>query len=340
MADLKNTTINDTGFIRMPTGTTAQRPSSPTAGMFRYNTDIAANEFYNGSNWIPVSPAGGLGATSTGGSITNSGGFRIHTFTSGTDTFVPGRTGVVEVLTISGGGGGHSISGGGGAGGYIYTAGVPVVGGDSYPISIGTGGVGCSSHSANNATGGNPTVFGSGNPVGWTVVGGARGRHYPPGPSDTGGSGGGGPGWGGGPQTFHSGSPGTAGQGHPGGIGVHYNGTPTGTHYGGGGGGGAGTRGYNRHSRSSQARGGEGMASNITGSSVYRAGGGGGGYHSPSHGAASLSGRGSTGSTLPGQNGLPGGTNNGGGGGGGPYNPEPQGGGPGGPGIVVIRYRT
>jgi len=51
MATLKNTTINDTGFLRLPVGTTAQRPSSPTAGMARYNTDYGAIEYYNGTTW-------------------------------------------------------------------------------------------------------------------------------------------------------------------------------------------------------------------------------------------------------------------------------------------------
>jgi hypothetical protein len=97
--------------------------------------------------------------------------------------------------------------------------------------------------------------------------------------------------------------------------------------------------GYGRSNRNQQGRGGEGMASNIGGSVVWRAGGGGGGYHSPNHGVATLAGRGSLGNTLPGQNGQAGGTNLGGGGGGGPYSPEPQGGGPGGPGVVIVRYR-
>jgi hypothetical protein len=340
MAILKNVTVNDTGFIKLPNGNTAQRPGSPTPGMLRYNTDLASNEYYNGGAWVMVEEAN-VGDASTGGSITSSGGYRIHTFTSGSSTFVPSKTGVIEALVIAGAGGGHSISGGGGAGGYVYIAGVPVVAGTAYPTVIGTGGAGCSSHSANNAQPGSASNFGTGTPVAIATVGGGRGCHYPPGsaPNSGGGSGGGGPGWNGGPQTYHPGAAGTAGQGHPGGIGVHYNGTPTGTHYGGGGGGGAGTMGYGRSHRYQQGRGGEGMASTIGGSMVYRAGGGGGGYHSPSHGTASLAGRGSLGNTLPGQNGQYGGNNTGGGGGGGPYSPEPQGGGQGGPGVVIVRYR-
>lgn len=340
MATLKNLTVNDTGFLRLPSGGTSARPGSPVAGMLRYNTDLASNEYYTGSEWVRIEQQT-VGSTSTGGSIATTGGFRIHTFTSGNDTFVPAKTGVVDVLVVAGGGGGHSISGGGGAGGYIFIAGVPVVAGTSYPTVIGTGGNGCSSHSANDATSGNPSTFGGGTPVSIVSTGGGKGCHYPPGgrPSSSGGSGGGGPGWNGGPETFHEGAEGIAGQGHPGGLGVHYNGTPTGTHYGGGGGGGAGNMGYGRSNRNQQGRGGEGMASSIGGTVTWRGGGGGGGYHSPSHGVATLAGRGSLGNTLPGQNGQAGGTNLGGGGGGGPYSPEPQGGGPGGPGVVIVRYR-
>jgi hypothetical protein len=52
MATLKNTTINDTGFLLPASGTTAQRPVSPTAGMLRYNTNISNMEYYNGTEWI------------------------------------------------------------------------------------------------------------------------------------------------------------------------------------------------------------------------------------------------------------------------------------------------
>ena len=54
MAILKNTTINDTGFIQLPTGTTAQRPSSPTIGMMRFNTQVDAFEIYDGYKWAHI----------------------------------------------------------------------------------------------------------------------------------------------------------------------------------------------------------------------------------------------------------------------------------------------
>ena len=51
MATLKNTTINDTGYIRPAVGTEAQRPGSPTAGMIRWNTTLGFLEGYNGTEW-------------------------------------------------------------------------------------------------------------------------------------------------------------------------------------------------------------------------------------------------------------------------------------------------
>lgn len=55
MATFKNTIINDTGFIQLPRGTTAQRPSTPLLGMVRYNTTWNITEYYDGSNWRDIS---------------------------------------------------------------------------------------------------------------------------------------------------------------------------------------------------------------------------------------------------------------------------------------------
>ena len=50
MSTLKNTTVNDTGYIQLPVGTTAQRPASPTAGQTRFNSTLRTVEWYTGSN--------------------------------------------------------------------------------------------------------------------------------------------------------------------------------------------------------------------------------------------------------------------------------------------------
>lgn len=343
MATLKNVTISDTGFLRLPSGTTAERPASPVAGQIRYNTTIAANEFYNGTTWVPVvEPT--VGATSQGGVITNAGGYRIHTYTSGTGTFTPARDGVVDVLVIGGGGSGSGLGGGGGAGGYIYVQGVPVIGGTAYPTVVGAGGAAIGATHGPNGNEGNPSSFGSGTPVGITGLKGGAGTGYyvpAPGAVNNGGSGGGGSGYSYRSETFNPAGSGTTGQGHPGGYGSHYNGTPEGTHYGGGGGGGAGTQGYNRGGRYGQARGGEGQASSISGTVVWRGAGGAGGAHNVSvpHGAASLGGKGGGGPSGTGNGASIGGVTNTGSGGGAANHPDSTTGGTGGPGIVIVRYR-
>jgi len=53
--------VNSTGQVKVPAGTTAQRPASPTAGSFRYNSSIGQFEGYNGSAW------GAVGAGAKGG---------------------------------------------------------------------------------------------------------------------------------------------------------------------------------------------------------------------------------------------------------------------------------
>lgn len=50
MATLKNTTVNDTGFIQLPVGTTDQRPSAAN-GMMRYNSNTTFVEVYANNAW-------------------------------------------------------------------------------------------------------------------------------------------------------------------------------------------------------------------------------------------------------------------------------------------------
>ena len=64
MATLKNTTINDTGFLTLPSGTTAQRPVSPVAGMMRYNSTTNLLEHYSGSMWQNLAGIGNVAAPS------------------------------------------------------------------------------------------------------------------------------------------------------------------------------------------------------------------------------------------------------------------------------------
>jgi hypothetical protein len=50
----QNVICSSTGALSVPSGTTAQRPSSPVNGMLRYNTTIPQLEIYIGSNWTAL----------------------------------------------------------------------------------------------------------------------------------------------------------------------------------------------------------------------------------------------------------------------------------------------
>ena len=52
-----------TGAFQLPAGTTAERPASPGAGYFRWNTTDLKLEIYNGSGWTQYSTTGGGGGS-------------------------------------------------------------------------------------------------------------------------------------------------------------------------------------------------------------------------------------------------------------------------------------
>jgi len=43
-----------TDYLQIPTGTTAQRPGTASAGYIRFNTTTTKLEAYDGSSWIDV----------------------------------------------------------------------------------------------------------------------------------------------------------------------------------------------------------------------------------------------------------------------------------------------
>lgn len=81
MAIFKNTNIDSAGRLNLPSGTTAQRPATPSQGMFRYNTTLAQVEYYDGGAWKEFTETG---PEATGGLIVDSelGGvsYRSHIF--------------------------------------------------------------------------------------------------------------------------------------------------------------------------------------------------------------------------------------------------------------------
>ena len=297
--------------------------------------------------------------TATGGTESNCGDYKIHTFT-GPGTFAVSTSGataannIVSYMVVAGGGGGGSdYSGGGGAGGFRefknscdpYTAsplnGNPggtsiTVTGIDYPITIGAGGASKSGGGVGNS--GSPSIFSTVTSAG----GGGGGPTTSAVPGVSGGSGGGGGGCGGvGTPISNGGSgntpPVSPPQGNNGGGGFAQD------SYGpAGGGGGAGAAGVNGVSKIA-GNGGAGVTTSITGSAVARAGGGGGGIVRQPDSTGGTGGTGGGGSSPPGTPTVAtAGTVNTGGGGAAGGRPGSSGGADGaggGSGIVVIRYK-
>jgi len=263
----------------------------------------------------------------TGGTVTDVGGYRIHTFTSSGTLSVTTSVSVEYLVVAGGGGGGGGRGGGGGAGGLLFSTAYSVVN-QSYTVTIGAGGAGSTVQGAN----GNSSSFGTINATG----GGGGGSSTSTG--SNGGSGGGGGDDSGGPR---AGGTGISGQGFAGGTS-----NPTGSRESGGGGGGAGAVGGNgvAGTGGNGGDGGIGLQNSISGSAVYYAGGGGG---SSGYGTGALKGTGGLGgggdgsqhSSNTGSDAVSGTLNTGGGGGGGTYNDSTRTtGASGGSGIVIIRY--
>jgi len=65
-------TLDGTGFVRLPTGTTSQRPSSVAVGQLRYNTTTGRAEYYNGSNqWQQIDVPPGVNSLNPSGAVPN-----------------------------------------------------------------------------------------------------------------------------------------------------------------------------------------------------------------------------------------------------------------------------
>ena len=271
------------------------------------------------NNWT-ITDGGTPLTVATGGTITYSddGYFKIHTFNAsgvfnviatGTDSTYGNNT---EYLMVAGGGGGGEKTSGGGAGGGgaggLLTSFTPLTS-TPYTISVGAGG-------SLNASGVS-TTFNS-----LTALGGGKGGGIISGTA--GGSGGGAGGY----TVQNYGGSGTVGQGNDGGDNVSI---------AGGGGGGAGAAG----SDGDVGNGGVGLSSSISNILTWYAGGGGCGgapFWSKPYGTGG-NGGGGTGANFTPISGRDGVVNTGGGGGGSQGYNNPQDGGIGGSGIVIIKYK-
>jgi phage-related tail fiber protein len=59
MATLASLTVDDTGFLRLPSGTTAQRIAGQV-GMARFNTSTNQQEWFDGVGWVNLIPPGAV----------------------------------------------------------------------------------------------------------------------------------------------------------------------------------------------------------------------------------------------------------------------------------------
>lgn len=120
----------NTGAYIPPTGTTAQRPTSPNGGMSRFNTDTGTYEIFNGAVWQSIT----------------------------------GAYAVNYLIAAGGGGGGGGTNaqaggGGGGAGG-LFANSTSVSPGTAYVITVGSGGSGGAGAATTGGTNGaNSTAF-------------------------------------------------------------------------------------------------------------------------------------------------------------------------------------
>lgn len=170
---------NGTGAMRLPVGTTAQRPTGQ-AGLIRQNSTTGNPEWFDTttSTWLQFSQPAGY---------------------------------TVNYLVVAGGGGGGgSYGAGGGGGGGMLPGSVTLNSGTAYTITVGAGGAGAAAASrAAGVAGSNSSISSIA-----TAIGGGRGAGDGifPSPGGSGGSGGGAA-----TNSGTAGGSGTAGQGYAGG---------------------------------------------------------------------------------------------------------------------------
>jgi hypothetical protein len=245
-----------------------------------YAGSTKISEVYAGSQLVYSSA---IFLQATGGTISDAGGYRYHTFTTsgnfivtalGSDTVLN----TLEFVVIAGGAGGSNSSGiangsgGAGAGGMIDSSLQAAVA--TYPLLVGEGGVGASTPVTPGGVGGNSQFNGAGGIT--TTRGGHGGGGLSSSPAVGGGSGGG-------AANNYSQAAGIAGQGNAGGTLGGYAGISS----TGGGGGGAGAVGGNVDPLDNvSCQGGNGGDGRAWLNGVIYAGGGGGpgNYQVPDYG--------------------------------------------------------
>ena len=86
-------TLTGTGSLELPTGTTGERPGSPAAGMFRYNSTTGEFEGYTAA-WGSIGGGASAGGVIYENNLTVTGNYTLSTNTNGMS---------VGPITLSGG---------------------------------------------------------------------------------------------------------------------------------------------------------------------------------------------------------------------------------------------
>jgi hypothetical protein len=314
------TGISDQNVTVTATSDTSLTVTAPSAVYNLSAGTVVDISVRNADSGESVSSSTQISNPPSGGSITDSGGYRYHYFNSSSSfvNTVPSLS--VEYLTVAGGGGGGANNGengggGGGAGGYL--SGSFTASATTYGITVGAGGAAGRNNGANSAIAGVATAIGGGG--GGYNTGGINGN--------AGGSGGGA-----GRDRSCAYGAGTSGQGNRGGC------AGGSTCSSGGGGGGAGQVGFDGeydcgtgYSNANSSKGGDGLT--WLNGTTYA--GGGGGTYEDQRGGYGGAGGGGAGGRRSSYAGTSGSSNTGGGGGAGQGS---AGAGAGGSGIVIIRY--
>jgi Glycine rich protein len=95
ITEIYDVASNSTGYFALPSGSTGERPASPTNGMVRYNTTIGAVEFYTPVGWVPY---GALSVATVGPTTFNGNSGTV--FTINGSGFLPGS--IVRFITNDG----------------------------------------------------------------------------------------------------------------------------------------------------------------------------------------------------------------------------------------------
>ena len=88
MSQVNVGSLNVTSSLRLPNYTTTQRDAlSPSVGAMIYNTTDEGVQVWNGTEWAAAGGSSETFIIASGGTVTESGDYKIHTFNSSAQNF-------------------------------------------------------------------------------------------------------------------------------------------------------------------------------------------------------------------------------------------------------------